>query len=449
MSPRTDELLEALRVARAEIKAAIGGDGHRRAVAGVLIELDRALAMLDRSQAKKFTLVPVAEASGPADSDLDQLRREIERLQALESQERGFLDAVLAQSPHGVIICDANGKLVLQNRASERIWAGSAQVDAIEDWVAYRAFHPDGRPYLAGDWVLVRCLLVREPLAAEEVHVQRFDGTHGVLLAGAAPVFDALGELMGAALVFVDITELKRLEQIKDRWIAVAGHEMRAPLAAMKLRVDLTQHMLARGQGTAEELVPKTLDLVLEQTERLNLMVGDMLDLSRAQSGTLQVEPADVALAPLVTRVMELLLPGSPQHRGVVEVAPELVVHADPRRTEQLLVNLVGNAIRYSPNGGELSVRARAVVDGGGQALVQIRDAGVGFDPAAAPHLFEPYVQVRAGTRRESGLGLGLYLARELVTRMGGRIWGESAGAGQGATFSFTLPLASPVQAAS
>ncbi len=141
--------------------------------------------------------------------ELEALRRELERLRFSTSHEHGILEAVLDNSPHGVIVSDAQGKLIVQNRASERIWAGSATADDVEGWGQYRAFHPDGRPFAAGDWSMARCL--RDGVVAEpaEFRIQRFDGSFGVLIGSAAPIFAPDGRLEGALAVFVDITPLK------------------------------------------------------------------------------------------------------------------------------------------------------------------------------------------------------------------------------------------------
>ncbi|MEZ4314773.1 MAG: GAF domain-containing protein, partial [Polyangiaceae bacterium] len=116
-------------------------------------------------------------------------------------------------SPHGIIVSDVRGGFVLQNRAAERIWAGSATIDSVDGWGVYRAFHPDGRPYGPGDWSMARCLTNREVVEAEEVHFQRFDGTHGILLGSCAPIVNKRGEIEGALGVFADITELKHVEE--------------------------------------------------------------------------------------------------------------------------------------------------------------------------------------------------------------------------------------------
>ena len=121
--------------------------------------------------------------------------------------------AILNHSPHGIIVSDANGKLVLQNKASESIWAGSASADNVAGWGKYRAFHSDGRPYEPTDWSMARALANHETTQPQEIHYQRFDDTHGVMLGSSAPIFTADGTLEGALSVFIDITRFKQQEE--------------------------------------------------------------------------------------------------------------------------------------------------------------------------------------------------------------------------------------------
>lgn len=146
------------------------------------------------------------------DSELESLRRDVERLRLLASDDKGVLDAILEHSPHGIILSDASGRLVLQNRAAERIWAGSATADTVEAWGVYRGFHPDGTPFQGRDWALATCLETRLPVEARAVHIRRFDGTEGHLVASSAPLFSAEGELQGAISVFADVTALHASE---------------------------------------------------------------------------------------------------------------------------------------------------------------------------------------------------------------------------------------------
>jgi signal transduction histidine kinase len=155
---------------------------------------------------------PVGGSGAGGQVEVEQLRREVERLRLLASRDRGLLEAVLHHSPHGIIVSDASGRLVLQNRASERIWAGSATADDVAGWGKYRAYHPDGEPFEASDWSMARCLATGATVDTEEVHFQRFDDTHGVLLGSCAPIYDGEGRLEGALSVFADITPLKVAE---------------------------------------------------------------------------------------------------------------------------------------------------------------------------------------------------------------------------------------------
>ena len=128
-------------------------------------------------------------------------------------ERSGLLDAVLNQSPHGILIADADGKLILQNPAAERIWGGSAAVKDIEGWGQYRAFHPDGRPYEAHDWSVAQSLSEGTVNEAREIHFLRFDGTHGHMIGSSAPIFGPGERVIGAVSVFADITRLKQVEE--------------------------------------------------------------------------------------------------------------------------------------------------------------------------------------------------------------------------------------------
>ncbi|WP_437636404.1 PAS domain-containing protein [Sorangium sp. So ce854] len=213
MPERSDiPIVTALAQARALLYEAASSAEQRRLIGPAVVEIDRAIASLDPTASASFELTPLAASVPPIDTEVEALRREVERLRAITRHERGLLDALLSESPHGIIVSDAQGKLILQNRASERIWAGSSTAENVEGWGRYRAFHPDGRPFAAEDWSMARCLTRRETVPAEELHFQRFDGTHGMMLGSCAPLLSPDGELLGAVSIFADITQFKQLE---------------------------------------------------------------------------------------------------------------------------------------------------------------------------------------------------------------------------------------------
>jgi PAS domain S-box-containing protein len=197
--------------------------------------------------------------------ELQALRRENERLQLRAARDRSILQAVLEQSPHGVIMCDAEGRLVLQNEAAERIWAGSASAESVAEWGQYRAFHPDGTLFRGEDWAMARCLENREVVEAEEFHIQRFDGSHGWLIGSSAPLLGEGGELLGAVSVFADITRFKQLDAVNQRRALEINDDVIQSVSAAKLSLELKRAKEARASlesalAAARKIVNDLLD---------------------------------------------------------------------------------------------------------------------------------------------------------------------------------------------
>jgi PAS domain S-box-containing protein len=216
-------LVSTLVDARARVAERARGQDQQRLIGPILSEIDRVVAALEPREAAAAKLTSLEGTVPAPERDVEALRREVERLRALVKQDRGLLETVLNHSPHGILVSDPQGKLTIQNRAAERIWAGSATADNVDGWGRYRAFHEDGRPYEPGDWAMARALSSGETVDAEEVHFQRFDGTHGVLLGSAAPVYGPDGVIAGAVSTFADITRFKQMERdlrLRDAWLA-------------------------------------------------------------------------------------------------------------------------------------------------------------------------------------------------------------------------------------
>ena len=220
---KTKALVGALLEARTKVVTSATTPDQQRLIGPILAEIDRGIAALEPLYGASVPLTPLGATAPIPEQDVEALRREVERLRALAHADRGLLEAVLTHSPHGILVSDAQGKIFLQNCASERIWAGSATTDAVGGWGQYRAFHADGTPYEAGDWSMARSLSRGEITDAEEVHFQRFDGTHGVLLGSAAPIYGPDGAITGAISTFADITRFKQLERdlrVREAWLA-------------------------------------------------------------------------------------------------------------------------------------------------------------------------------------------------------------------------------------
>lgn len=249
------------------------------------------------------------------------------------------------------------------------------------------------------------------------------------------------GELLRAALVVNGtLDRLPREEgeppsppasSVRSAFLAAASHELRTPLAAAKAQTQLAiRRTEAQHPGIARSL------LVIErQIDRMTKLVEDLLDVSRLEAQRLSLERAPVELGALAREVVERLQPLSPRHPISLEAAPA-VVHADRDRLEQVLTNLIANAVRYSPLGGPVDVSVRGADDG---ATLTVRDRGIGVPRDQHAVIFERFG--RAHGAKYGGLGLGLTITHGIVGEHGGRIWVESAGVpGEGSAFYVWLP---------
>ncbi len=226
-------------------------------------------------------------------------------------------------------------------------------------------------------------------------------------------------------------TERRRLELIGD-----VAHELRTPLASIKSSME----GLVDGVLPAE---PGTFLNVQREVTRLQRLVRDLEELSRAEAGQVVLDLRAVAPGDLVQAVVERLSPQF-EDKGVrfdVQVPPSLPrVRADASRITQVLLNLLGNALQYTPSGGEVTLRGWTAA---GECFLAVQDSGIGITPEQLPHIFERFYRAdKSRSRTGGGSGVGLTIAKHLVTAHGGRLWATSAGAGCGSTFVFTLPLA-------
>lgn len=252
-----------------------------------------------------------------------------------------------------------------------------------------------------------------------------------------APV--GAGEPSGAVVVVQDVSRERELERMKDTFLSMAAHELRTPLAAMKAYAQHTQR--TANQLPGGEKLTRSLAVIERQTDRMHSLVSDLLEVSKLVAGslTLHTQPAD--LSRLVGDACEHLSGLSHQHELNVDVRGRLWAHVDVLRCEQVLTNLVSNAIRYSPGGGRVDVCAFA---SDGEAIIEVRDEGIGIAPERARLIFDRFYRGHDDPRLGAGgLGLGLWIAREIVLRHNGRIEVESQ-LGLGSTFRVLLPLNGP-----
>jgi signal transduction histidine kinase len=238
----------------------------------------------------------------------------------------------------------------------------------------------------------------------------------------------------------LEITRKQQLE-FKNQFLSHVSHELRTPLTCIHQYVTLLLDGLA---GPIAPVQSDHLKTVLKSVSQLHAMIRDLLEATRAESGKLRVEPRCVSIGDLIAQAVTMMRPTAAEKRVGLELAVDQripLVYADPDRALEVLINLIDNGIKFTPPEGSVTVKACVVETDPSAVYISVSDTGRGINPGALPLIFERlYQDSEAVDGNRSGLGLGLYIARELVALQGGRMWAASE-LGSGSTFSFTLPF--------
>lgn len=239
--------------------------------------------------------------------------------------------------------------------------------------------------------------------------------------------------MLGATM---DITARKELEQEKSDFLSMASHELKTPLTSLKIFVDLLESHMPQDSKTKMEYY---LYRITEQMNRLGDLINDLLDVSRIETGKLKLNREKFRIDELLFDTVESIRPSANDRKIVFKNRTRTVVNADRYRLYQVIINLLTNAIKYSPKGKEIYIEVKKVRN---SVTVSVQDSGIGISRDKQKKIFDKLYQVSDPVERTyPGLGLGLYISKEIIERHRGKIWVESQGKGRGSTFYFTLPL--------
>jgi two-component system, OmpR family, phosphate regulon sensor histidine kinase PhoR len=255
------------------------------------------------------------------------------------------------------------------------------------------------------------------------------------LQVNAAVICNSAGEREGTILVFHDLTRLKQLEHTREEFVANVSHELRTPLSLIKGYVET----LLDGARNNPEVAERFLKIIERNTQRLDLLIQDLLTISALESERIKLNLQPVELRPLVERIFtDLNAKAENKNVSLVNEVPELNATADANRIDQVFANLVDNAIKYGRAQGRVTVGGKKLDDGKLEIFVQ--DDGPGIPAEALDRVFERFYRVdKARSRDQGGTGLGLSIVKHIVQAHGGEVWVKSE-LGKGATFFFTLP---------
>lgn len=245
---------------------------------------------------------------------------------------------------------------------------------------------------------------------------------------------DEHGAPLGIGLLWRDVTRERTADAMKSQLLSTVSHELRTPLASIKGFATTLLRQDVKWDETAQR---DFLRIIEEEADRLTEIIDNLLDMSQIEAGALRIVKEPTALRPLIRSVVDEMHMRTEAHYFVVDLPVELPrVLIDPRRIRQVLTNLIGNAIKYSPR-GQITIACEVEPD---VVVVSVSDQGEGIPPQYLDKIFERFFQVDGKTtRRVGGIGLGLSIARSIIEAHDGKIWAEST-PGQGSTFRFTLP---------
>jgi two-component system phosphate regulon sensor histidine kinase PhoR len=349
---------------------------------------------------------------------------------AVEARRRLF--ATIESMAVGLIAISPNGTITQLNSAARRAlsigehgWFGLKYQDLIQNGELRE---------------VVDLSLMGEVVRTREIHLEVPD--ERIFRVQSEPIVAEDGQALGWVVVLEDVTDIRQAEQLKTSFVAAASHELRTPLTSIR---GFVATLLQAGEGGFDwETQAEFLEIVDTEAERLGQLLDDLLNTARIESGmAIQFAFLAVDLNVLIQRVVKLQSSYVKGHTIDVQVPDLPTVLADEGKIVQVLNNLLGNAIKYSPNGGRIHIAA-VEVDGG--VRISVKDEGMGIPPEALPKMFQRFYRVEGSHMVGiKGTGLGLYLIKHLIEGHGGKIWVESD-FGHGSTFSFWLPKEPPPQ---
>lgn len=386
-------------------------------------------------------LVAVAARQTILVVDNERLRQDLERrVRSRTSELRSMTrstELLLSSVGDGIYGVDRRGHITFVNPAAvQTLGYSEAELVGRDAHATFHAPARDGRPFPIEGCYISEAIHAGLTASAEEDAYRRHDGTDVPVEVTASPLLDG-PSVRGAVVVFRDVTQRREIDRMKDEFVSVISHELRTPLTSIRGSLGLL------AGGAVGELSPQArrmTTIAMESSERLSRLISDVLEIERIAAGTTAINPADHDIRVLIEAAINEI-DGTAKAAGIVLRIGQVSgrVHVDSDRIIQTLINILGNAIKFSPAHSEVVVSTHAAEAG---VEVQVTDKGRGIPEEDLERIFDRFEQVDASDARDKGgTGLGLAICRSIVQNHGGRIWATST-IGAGSTFHVTLPRA-------
>ena len=368
------------------------------------------------------------------------LKSAVEKL----TEEEKKMTAIVNSIAEGLILVDSDSRVLHINPAAERLLNISADsidqdiTEIIQNDELIHIFEEDQRQILQHkptDQIPSKNEGIN---LISEVTLARYNEKL-VLRIIASPFLNENGLILGTVYLFDDITREKEIDQMKSDFISLVSHELRTPLTSI---IGFVSFILDGKAGAINDRQRNSLARVQRQSKRLAALINDLLDISRIESGRIQMDQAPISLLESVTQRIEEIRPQADEKSiRLALTAPESLpkVLGDEARMGQVFTNLIGNAIKFTPEHGEVSVKVEA---DGNLLHVEVIDTGPGIPPEERQKIFDKFYQLSdISTRQQGGSGLGLSISKSIVEAHGGKLWIDDGNQGKGSNFQFVLPL--------
>lgn len=399
------------------------------------------------------------EARKQAEDKLRESEQQLRSALNMVKREQIQLQTILANLPVGVMVTDKNGAALMLNQVLNDIWKGNRTLQSLEQYGQYKAWElGTNKPFAPEDWPISKTLSTGEPQAENEFGFERFDGTTGIMSAMAVALKDDEGAVIGGVAVARDVTERKHADEerarlleserrlraaaeeanrFKDEFLATASHELRTPLTSI-----VGWARMLRSGNLDEETAARALESIERNANVQTKLIEDLLDSSRIISGKLVLDVQPLQLESVISDAVNTVRPAAQAKNISLEVSIDATVDSvpgDANRLQQVIWNLLANAVKFTPRDGRVTVALQRV---DAQIEISVSDTGEGIASEFLPYVFDRFRQADGKTtKKHGGLGLGLAIVRHLVELHGGTVRAHSDGFGRGASFILSLPL--------
>ena len=359
-------------------------------------------------------------------ASFNTMAQQIERMLGEIAEDKDKIETILTTMADGIIVTDETGKIVLFNKASESIFQCSA-ADVLDKPIDDAGLHTKLSH-------MVRETLNARRLVRKELRLP-IEQTNVTLSAYSSPVKDQSSAIKGAVVVLHDLTEIRKHEMTQKEFVANVSHELRTPITAVRV----TAEALLSGAKDDPQLLDRFLTTLVKESERLSLLIDDLLEIAKREAGQRKIRRTEIDLPRLMTRIIALhRAKAEASNIGITsEVQDDLTIYADEQQIEQVISNLLDNAIKYTLQNGKVDVRA----EGNGKSVtISVTDTGIGIPNNEVPRIFERFYRVdKAKSRQLGGTGLGLSIVKDIVEAHNGTITVETE-LGSGSTFTVSIP---------